>query len=193
MIDDMYAVMDRINQLRNRFGLKRHNNPAVKPELHNSESVYNKILSKTLKQTPEVTSTEVSAKKITRDDINTIAEQQARKNHVSPDLIKAVISTESSYNPLAVSSAGARGLMQLMPSVMKDYGVKNPFNPVENIQAGVSHLGKLLKDYDGDYKKALAAYNAGKGAVEKHDGIPDYKETKNYIKQVIDLYKNNEK
>jgi soluble lytic murein transglycosylase len=102
-----------------------------------------------------------------------------------------VIRAESDYNPEAVSPRGAQGLMQLMPSVAKSYGLSDPFSPEDNVRAGTALLGELLNEYDGDYKLALSAYNAGPAAVKSHDGVPDYPETKNYIKKVIDSYLKN--
>src|SRR5262245_41959290 len=91
---------------------------------------------------------------------------------VSPALVHAVVSTESAYNPAAVSSKGARGLMQLMPKTAKQYGVRDSFNADENIRGGVAHLRDLLDTYGGDTRLAVAAYNAGSGAVNRYSGVP---------------------
>jgi soluble lytic murein transglycosylase-like protein len=108
----------------------------------------------------------------------------ADENGVSPSLIKAVALVESGFDPRAVSHAGAQGLMQLMPQTAQEYGVADAFDPLANLQAGARHLRKLLDRYDGDLTLALAAYNAGAGAVERHDGVPDYAETVNYVRKV---------
>jgi soluble lytic murein transglycosylase-like protein len=104
---------------------------------------------------------------------------------VSDTLITSVIKAESANHPLAVSGAGAKGLMQLMDSTSQDMGVRNPFNAHENVLAGTRYLKGLLERYDGDESKALAAYNAGPGAVDKYRGIPPFEETKNYVETVL--------
>ena len=107
---------------------------------------------------------------------------------LSADLIKAVILHESGGNPYAVSSKGAKGLMQLTDGTARTLGVTNPFNPVQNIFGGARYLGSLLKMFGGDLKLALASYNAGSGAVKKYGGVPPYKETQEYVKKVIASY-----
>jgi soluble lytic murein transglycosylase-like protein len=116
-----------------------------------------------------------------------IIQSSAEKYGVDPNLVSAVIQTESSGNPKAVSHAGAMGLMQLMPSNVNEYGVRDPFDPVQNIDAGTRQLSDLLKQYNGDVDLALAAYNAGPGAVSKYGGIPPYAETQNYVRKIRGL------
>ncbi|MBP7738559.1 MAG: lytic transglycosylase domain-containing protein [Spirochaetes bacterium] len=125
------------------------------------------------------------------EEIRKIADFYAAKKLVPPALVKAVIEAESNFNPNAVSPKGAKGLMQLMPSVIRDLGVGDPFDPGENIEAGVSLLKDLLKEYNGDYTKALAAYNAGRRAVNEKGGVPDIPETREYVKKVINAYVKN--
>ena len=108
----------------------------------------------------------------------------ARKNSVPAPLIHSVIKVESNYNPFAVSPKGAQGLMQLIPSTARRFGVGDVFNPVDNIQGGAKYLKYLLDLYHNDYALALAAYNAGEGAVAKYGTVPPYRETQNYLVQV---------
>lgn len=107
---------------------------------------------------------------------------------MDPDLVAAVIAVESAFNPLAVSPKGARGLMQLMPTTAKMYGVQNVHDPRENIEGGVAYLSDLREKYRGDMKLALAAYNAGPGAVERAVGVPNYQETIDYIRRIERRY-----
>jgi soluble lytic murein transglycosylase-like protein len=109
----------------------------------------------------------------------------AREQSVRPDLVRAVMQVESAFNPNARSPKGAMGLMQLMPATARQFGVKNPFNPSENVRAGVAYLRELLDRYQNNEELALAAYNAGPGAVDKHgQTVPPYRETRNYVSQI---------
>ena len=114
------------------------------------------------------------------DLIDTIATEQG----VEKQLVHSVIRAESNYNPYAVSPKGALGIMQLIPSTARRFGVANAFDPGDNIRGGVRYLRFLLDYYQGDYPKAIAAYNAGEGAVDKYNGIPPYTETQNYVYRV---------
>ncbi|HZN54755.1 MAG TPA: lytic transglycosylase domain-containing protein [Candidatus Polarisedimenticolaceae bacterium] len=108
----------------------------------------------------------------------------ARENGVDPTLVKAVALVESGFNPKAQSSKGAQGLMQLMPTTAKRYGVTNLHDPYQNLSAGAKHLRDLLDQYEGNVTLALAAYNAGAGAVKRYGGVPAYAETQDYVKKV---------
>jgi len=116
--------------------------------------------------------------------VNELVASIARRHDVEPSLVDSVIRVESNYNPNAVSSAGAMGLMQLIPSTARRFGVNNTFHPEQNIEGGVRYLKYLMQLYNGDERLALAAYNAGEGAVAKYKGIPPYPETQNYVYQV---------
>lgn len=116
-----------------------------------------------------------------------IIEEAATTFGVDTDLIHAVIQTESAFNPLAESAAGAQGLMQLMPDLQADLGVEDPFDPRQNIMAGAEYLKKLLTRHKGDVALALASYNAGPTNVSRYKGVPPYKETRNYIKKIKTL------
>ncbi len=107
---------------------------------------------------------------------------------VDPDLVRAVMRCESGGNPDAVSSAGAIGLMQLMPATARGLGV-DPNDPLKNLEGGIKYLAQLADKYDGDYVKTLAAYNAGSGRVDSYDGVPPFPETQRYVKNVLALYK----
>jgi soluble lytic murein transglycosylase-like protein len=121
-------------------------------------------------------------------DINAAIEQAAARHNVDPNLVRAVIKVESNFNPHAVSRTGAMGLMQLMPVTARQLKVTNPFDPEQNVDAGVRHLRQLLDNFGGDVRLTLAAYNAGVGAVMRNSGVPPYSETRNYVKKITRLY-----
>jgi soluble lytic murein transglycosylase-like protein len=111
--------------------------------------------------------------------------EHARLNGVRPSLVRAVVQVESGFNPSAYSPKGAMGLMQLMPGTAREFGVRHPFNPEENVRGGVAYLRQLLDRYDNNEELALAAYNAGPSAVDKHgQTVPPYRETRNYVSKV---------
>jgi len=112
----------------------------------------------------------------------------ANRYQVDPALVKAIIMVESSYNPKAISKRGAKGLMQLMPETAELLGVRDSFNPEQNINAGVKHFKSLLDQFKGDVKLALAAYNAGSRKVRKYQGVPPFKATQYYIKKVLEYH-----
>ena len=117
----------------------------------------------------------------------------ANQYKVNPTIIRAIIMAESGFNPKAISKKGARGLMQLMPRTAKSLGVKDSFNPEQNIHAGVKYFSQLLEKFNGDPSLALAAYNAGSRKVKKYKGVPPFKATKRYIRKVFKYQKLYEK
>src|SRR5712692_7422030 len=124
----------------------------------------------------------------TQQDIDAAIDQAAARHNVDPNLVRSVVKVESNFNPNAVSSKGAMGLMQLMPGTARSLNVTNPFDPEQNVDAGVRHLKKLLESYGGDVRLSLAAYNAGAGAVARSAGVPRFAETRNYVRRITNLY-----
>ena len=121
-------------------------------------------------------------------DLDWIIYRAGKKAGVDPRFIHAVIKQESRYNPKAVSQVGAQGLMQMMPATAKRFGLKDPFDPAANVEAGTKYLKFLLKRFNGDVSLALAGYNAGEGSVDKYNGVPPYGETQNYVKKIEATY-----
>ena len=116
---------------------------------------------------------------------DSIVQEHASRQALRPELVRAVIQVESGYNPRATSPKGAMGLMQLMPGTARDLGVRDPYDPEENIRGGTKYLRQLLDKYRGNEDLALAAYNAGPGAVDKHgEQVPPYRETRDYVRKV---------
>ena len=122
---------------------------------------------------------------VDRNRYDDLIAQHARLNSVRSDLVRAVMQVESGFNPSARSPKGALGLMQLMPATISQFGVRNPFNPAENVRAGVAYLRQLLDRYQNNETLALAAYNAGPGAVDRHgQRVPPYQETRDYVSRI---------
>jgi hypothetical protein len=122
------------------------------------------------------------------DKLDLIVQDAAERHNLDPELVKAVISTESGWNPRAISNKGAVGLMQLIPGTAQRFGVGNAFDPVQNVEGGTMYLKSLLDRYNGDLPKTLAAYNAGERAVDHFGGVPAYRETQRYVQKVTDTY-----
>lgn len=136
----------------------------------------------------EATAIQANSQPSSKAQILNVVSQISKKHGVDEKLVQAVIKQESGFNPKAKSKAGAMGLMQLMPTTASFLGVKDPYNTVQNVEGGVKYLKSMLDKYNGNVILALAAYNAGPGAVDKYDGVPPYKETQNYVKNILANY-----
>jgi len=157
--------------------------PMIKPTRHSTvasgvQPFFPKELAYALERNAEGSKPEVAT------DYDTLITQAASKNGVDPDLVKAVVKAESGFRSEAVSRTGAQGLMQLMPATAASLGVSDPFDPAQNIEAGTRYLKSQI-DRFGSTELALAAYNAGPGAVVKYGGVPPFNETKNYVSRVM--------
>lgn len=144
-----------------------------------------KVFMRDLKKDRELRTKLKYAKSVNPAEYEQLIKSCSDKYGVSPSLVKAVIHAESGYNPNAVSSKGASGLMQLMPATAKSLKVADRFNPKDNVDGGVKYLRFLLDTFRGDVSLALAAYNAGLGSVAKYGGIPPYNETRTYVSRVL--------
>ena len=123
--------------------------------------------------------------------IDQLSSDAAAREGISPQLVRAVILTESGGNPAAISRVGAEGLMQLMPGTADDCGVTDAFDPQQNVACGAHYLRSMLDRYHGSVSLAVAAYNAGPGAVDRYHGIPPYPETQDYVVRVLSAYRSN--
>jgi soluble lytic murein transglycosylase-like protein len=119
--------------------------------------------------------------------VETLISKYSAQNGLDPNLVRAVIKQESGGNPQSISAAGAQGLMQLMPETAAGYGVQNALDPEQNVAAGTRHLAGMLHEFGGDLPKALAAYNAGAGAVKRYGGVPPYSETQRYVQNIMGM------
>ena len=124
-------------------------------------------------------------KALSRDDLDQLVREASSRNRLDPDFVNSVIKAESNFQSRAVSPKGAQGLMQLMPGTAAQLGVKDPFDPKANVEAGTAHLSALLDLYNNDAVKALAAYNAGAHRVDQYHGVPPYQETRAYVAKIV--------
>lgn len=178
------------------------NNKVEKKDSIGFENILNeKLKPQETFEAQQPTATKVLKGKVIKDDFSKLPddfeefiEQTAKELSseydvkIDSNLVRSVIKQESGFNPNAKSHAGAQGLMQLMPATAKSLGVFNSSNPYQNVRGGITYLAKQLKNFDGNIQKALAAYNAGPGAVEKYNGIPPYQETQHYVENIMRDY-----
>ena len=148
-------------------------------------SGFDDILKTSLQESRAADTNQIKAPKF---QLQGMVEKKAEAYGVDSNLIKAMVQTESAFNPNAVSPVGAKGLMQLMPGTARELGVNNSFNPEENVDGGVRYMKSLMNRYQS-LPNAIAAYNAGPGNVDKYGGIPPFTETTNYVNRVMDRYK----
>ena len=186
-------VMNSSLNVHTRFNVKKEVSNPVKFGTLTSQNVKAEIVKPTTntssieEQMAAVTYTSAS-KATEKSQLKDLISKISKKHGVDEKLVNAVIKQESGYNPKAKSSAGAQGLMQLMPATAKSLGVSDPYNPVQNVDGGVRYLKSMMEKYNGNVVLALAAYNAGPGNVDKYDGVPPFKETQNYVRNVLYNY-----
>ena len=161
------------------------NTPAQKSA---NAAEFKNILDEKMAQDKPKDEIEKTTFKNSRENIENIIEKYAQKNNLDPDFIKAVVKQESGFNPDATSKCGAMGLMQLMPQTAKGLGVTDAYDPEQNIEGGVKYLKSMMNRFNNDPKLALAAYNAGPGAVQRYGDVPPYRETQNYVKNILASY-----
>jgi len=133
---------------------------------------------------PSYRTTTADARTVSAPRFDDFVLAHAQRHALRPELVRAVIQVESGYNPGATSPKGAMGLMQLMPATARALGVRNPYDPEDNIRGGTAYLRQLLDKYEGNEQLALAAYNAGSGAVDRYGTVPPYRETRDYVRRV---------
>ena len=186
LITGLDLTLRRLSSIENNFNriLGTDDNISVPDESAAKE--FKAILDEKMGENKETV--EKTTFKNSREDIENLINKYAQKNNLDPDFIKAVVKQESGFNPDAKSKCGAMGLMQLMPQTAKGLGVIDAFDPEQNIDGGTRYLKSMMNRFNNDPKLALAAYNAGPAAVQKYGDIPPYRETQNYVKNILSSY-----
>ena len=188
LITGLDLTLRRLSSIENSINRVFGNENELSVENNAAAKEFKNILDEKMAQdTPDNNIEKISFKN-SRENIENLIEKYAQKNNLDPDFIKAVVKQESGFNPDAKSKCGAMGLMQLMPQTAKGLGVVDAFDPEQNIEGGVKYLKSMLNRFNNDPKLALAAYNAGPAAVQKYGDIPPYKETQNYVKNILASY-----
>lgn len=188
LITGLDLTLRRLSSIENSINRVFGNENDVSVENNAAAKEFKNILDEKMAQDKPDNTIEKISFKNSRENIENLIEKYAQKNNLDPDFIKAVVKQESGFNPDAKSKCGAMGLMQLMPQTAKGLGVVDAFDPEQNIEGGVKYLKSMLNRFNNDPKLALAAYNAGPAAVQKYGDIPPYKETQNYVKNILASY-----
>ena len=188
LITGLDLTLRRLSSIENSINRVFGNENDVSVENNAAAKEFKSILDEKMAQDKPENSIEKISFKNSRENIESLIKKYAQKNNLDPDFIKAVVKQESGFNPDAKSKCGAMGLMQLMPQTAKGLGVVDAFDPEQNIEGGVKYLKSMLNRFNNDPKLALAAYNAGPAAVQKYGDIPPYKETQNYVKNILASY-----